>query len=219
MLELAVVAFTTFFITIGPVDVAFVFAALSSSAPPAQRRVMAIRGTGVATLILLPFVFFGESALGWMGISLAALQTAGGILLFLIGVDMVFARNSGGVSATAEETREARGRADISVFPLATPLLAGPGAMGAAILMMSRAGGERLEQAIVLLALLAVLALTLGCLLIANRIQKWLGATGAHVLTRVLGVLLCALAVQFVFDGIAASDLVPGGAPEFEVST
>lgn len=219
MLELAVVAFTTFFITIGPVDVAFVFAALTASAPPAQRRLMAIRGTAVATLILLPFVFFGESALGWMGISLAALQTAGGILLFLIGVDMVFARNSGGVSATAEETQEARGRADISVFPLATPLLAGPGAMGAAILMMSRAGGERLEQAMVLMALLAVLALTLGCLLVANRIQKLLGATGAHVLTRVLGVLLCALAVQFVFDGIAASDLVPGRGPGFEVST
>lgn len=218
MLELAVVAFTTFFITIGPVDVAFVFAALSSSVAPVQRRIMAIRGTAVATLILLPFIFFGESALGWMGISLAALQTAGGILLFLIGVDMVFARNSGGVSATLEETQEAQGRADISVFPLATPLLAGPGAMGASILMMSRAGEERVEQVVVVLALLAVLAMTLGCLLVANRIQKLLGATGSHVLTRVLGVLLCALAVQFVFDGIAASDLVPGHESTLDVS-
>jgi len=210
MLELAIVAFTTFFITIGPVDVAFVFAALTTSVAPAQRRIMAVRATAVAALILLPFLFFGESVLAWMGISLAALQTAGGILLFLIGVDMVFARNSGGVSATEEETREALGRADISVFPLATPLLAGPGAMGAAILMMSRAGGDRLEQGAVLLALLAVLVLTLGCLLVATRIQKLLGATGAHVLTRILGVLLCALAVQFVFDGIAGSELVPG---------
>jgi len=114
MLELAVVAFTTFFITIGPVDVAFVFAALTASAPPAQRRLMAIRGTGIATLILLPFVFFGESALGWMGISLAALQTAGGILLFLIGVDMVFARNSG---VCRQRKRKPRRRGGGRTFP------------------------------------------------------------------------------------------------------
>lgn len=210
MLELAVVAFTTFFITIGPVDVALVYAALTAGADNARRRIMAIRGVLIATLILLPFVFLGESALGWMGISLPALQTAGGLLLFLIGVDMVFARSSGGVSTTHEETREARGRDDISVFPLATPLLAGPGAMGAAVLLMTRAGGDWAAQAVVVAMLLAVLALSLICLLLATRLQRLLGATGSHVLTRILGVLLCALAVQFVFDGILASDLIDG---------
>ena len=208
MVELAVVAFTTFFITIGPVDVAFVFAVLTAGADAQRRRLMALRGVAVATLILLPFVFLGESVLTWMGISLPALQTAGGILLLLIGIDMVFARSSGGVSATKEETREARGRDDISVFPLATPLLAGPGAMGAAVLLMSRAGGDWLAQTVVVAMLLAVMLLALLCLLLATRIQRFLGATGAHVLTRVLGILLCALAVQFVFDGIVGSEIM-----------
>ncbi len=208
MLELAVIAFTTFFITIGPVDVAFMFAVLTAGASARQRRMMALRGTLIATLILLPFALLGEAALSWLGISLPALRTAGGILLLLIGIDMVFARSSGGVSTTEEEAREARGRADISVFPLATPLIAGPGAMGAAILMMTRAGQDWLGQAVVLGTLLLVLVLTLVCLLLAVQIQRFLGTTGSHVLTRVLGVLLCALAVQFVFDGIAESGLM-----------
>lgn len=211
MLELAIIAFTTFFITIGPVDVAFMFAVLTAGVSARQRRMMALRGTLIATLILLPFALLGEVALSWLGISLPALRTAGGILLLLIGIDMVFARSSGGVSTTEEEAREARARADISVFPLATPLLAGPGAMGAAILMMSRAGQDWAAQAVVLGAMLLVLLLALVCLLLAMQIQRFLGATGSHVLTRVLGVLLCALAVQFVFDGIAESGLVGQG--------
>ncbi len=213
MLELGVIAFTTFFITIGPVDVAFMFAVLTAGLSARQRRLVALRGTLIATLILLTFALFGEAVLGWLGISLPALRTAGGILLLLIGIDMVFARSSGGVSTTEEEAREARGRADISVFPLATPLLAGPGAMGAAILMMSRAGGDVAAQAVVLGALLLVLALALGCLLLALQIHRFLGTTGSHVLTRVLGVLLCALAVQFIFDGIAESGLMHGANP------
>lgn len=208
MLELAIIAFTTFFITIGPVDVAVMFAVLTAGVGTRQRRMMALRGTLIATLILLPFALLGEVALTWLGISLPALRTAGGILLLLIGIDMVFARSSGGTSTTEEEAREARGRADISVFPLATPLIAGPGAMGAAILMMSRAGQDWLAQFVVLGAMLLVLLLTLVCLLLAVQIQRLLGTTGAHVLTRVLGVLLCALAVQFVFDGIAESGLM-----------
>lgn len=208
MLELAVVAFTTFFITVGPVDVAFVFAALSSHLTLEQRRRMAVRGTLLAGLILLPILFFGERALTFLGISFPALETAGGILLLLIGIDMVFARSSGGFMTTKEEEQEARGRSDLSVFPLATPLIAGPGAMGAAVLMMGRAGDAWQAQAVVLAALLAVLVLMLVCLLVAVHIQRYLGATGAHVLSRVFGVLLCALAVQFIFDGVAASGLV-----------
>lgn len=208
MLELATIAFATFFITIGPVDVAFVYAALTARLSLRQRRRMAVRGTLLATMILLPILFFGEAALGWLGISFPALQTAGGILLLLIGIDMVFARMSGGVSTTEEETREALGREDISVFPLATPLIAGPGAMGAAVLMAGRAGDDWLAQAVVLAALLVVLGLMLLCLLIALQIQRFLGTTGAHVITRIFGVLLCALAVQFIFDGLADSGLL-----------
>lgn len=211
MLELAILAFTTFFITVGPVDVAFMFAVLTAGVSPRQRCMMALRGVLIATLILLAFALLGEVALTWLGISLPAMRTAGGILLLLIGIDMVFARSSGGVSTTREEAREARARADISVFPLATPLLAGPGAMGAAILMMSRAGQDWMAQAVVLGAMLLVLLLALVCLLLAMQIQRFLGATGSHVLTRVLGVLLCALAVQFIFDGIADSGLLGRG--------
>lgn len=208
MVELGIVALTTFFVTVGPVDVAIVYAVLSRETEPARRRAMAGRGTLVATAILLVFALVGEAVLSLLGISLAALYTAGGILLLLIGVDMVFARSSGGVSATPAETREARNREDLSIFPLATPLLAGPGAMGAAILMMSRAEGEWRAQAVVVGALLAIMLLALVCLRLATRIQEWLGITGAHVLTRVLGVLLCALAIQFIFDGLEKSGLM-----------
>lgn len=211
MLQTAIVTFTTFFATIGPIDVAAIFAALTVNSTPRQRWSMAIKGTLIATGILLAFALAGEALLGYLGISLAALRAAGGILLLLIGIDMVFARSSGGVSITEDESREAQTQADISVFPLATPLIAGPGAMGAAILLMANTGGDWLLQATVLATLLGVLALTFGLLIGAGQINRLLGVTGLHVITRVFGVLLSALAVQFLFDGIAASGLVAGG--------
>jgi multiple antibiotic resistance protein len=210
MLQTAIVTFTTFFATIGPIDVAAIFAALTVNSTPRQRWSMAIKGTLIATGILLAFALAGEALLGYLGISLAALRAAGGILLLLIGIDMVFARSSGGVSITEDESREAQTQADISVFPLATPLIAGPGAMGAAILLMANTGGDWLLQATVLATLLGVLALTFGLLIGAGQINRLLGVTGLHVITRVFGVLLSALAVQFLFDGIAASGLVSG---------
>ena len=206
MLEVAVVAFTTFFVTVGPVDVAIVYAALTSGHSPRQRVRIAFRATFVAGIILLTFALFGQALLGWLGISLPALRAAGGILLLLIAVDMVFARKSGGVSATPSETAEAAERADISIFPLATPLIAGPGAIGAAILLMSGTS-DWLHQVTVLAMLVAVILLTLLCLLLASTIQRIFGITGAQVLTRIMGVLLAALAVQFIFDGIAGSGL------------
>ena len=207
MLETALVAFTTFFATIGPLDVTAMFAAMTPADAAQARRAMAIRGTIIATVILLAFALIGEQLLQRLGISLAALRVAGGILLLLIGIDMVFARDSGGTSATAEEAQEGANKADISVFPLATPLIAGPGAMGAAILLMADAEGDWLMQATVIVAMLAVLLLTLLGLLLANPVQRLFGVTGMHVISRVFGVLLTALAVQFVFDGIAQSGL------------
>ncbi len=203
----AILAFTTFFVTIGPIDVAFVFAALTAKATPLERRSMALRGTLIAGAILLLFALFGHSALDRLGISLAALRTSGGILLLLIAIDMVFARSSGGVSTTEEEEREAATKADIAIFPLATPLIAGPGAMGAVILLMSQAGADYQQRGIVVLMLLLTLALTLLMLLGATQIHRLLGVTALHVIMRVFGVLLAALAVQFIFDGIAQSGL------------
>ena len=205
MLETATVALATFFATIGPLDVAAVYAGLTATETPKRRRQMAIRGSVIAGSILLMFALIGEYILASLGISLAALRTGGGILLLLIGIEMVFARSSGGTSTTEEEAKEALGKQDISVFPLATPLIAGPGAMGAAILLMANAEDDLLLQSIVIGALITILLLTLLLLLIASKIQQFFGITGMHVITRVFGVLLSALAVQFIFDGIAQS--------------
>lgn len=208
MIETAVVAFTTFFATIGPLDVAAVFVAMTPDESPQARRAMVIRGVAIAAVILITFALAGRPLLAALGISLASLRVAGGILLLLIAIDMVFARSSGGTSTTDEEEQEATTRKDISVFPLATPLIAGPGAMGAAILLTADTEGEFMLQAIVLAALLAVLLITFLGLLVANQVVKFFGVTGLHVISRVFGVLLTALAVQFIFDGIDQSGLL-----------
>ncbi len=210
VMETAGVAFATFFATIGPLDVAAMYAALTSGVSKKRRRQMAVRGTLIAGSILLLFALVGDFLLAGLGISLAALRTGGGILLLLIGIDLVFARSSGSTSTTDEEEKEAQSKQDISVFPLATPLIAGPGALGAVILLMANAEGEPALQAAVIASLIAILLVTLAMLILASEIQQFLGVTGMHVVTRIFGVLLSALAVQFIFDGIAASGLLAG---------
>ena len=210
VIETAGVAFATFFATIGPLDVAAMYAALTSAVSRKRRRQMAVRGTLIAGSILLLFALVGDFLLAGLGISLAALRTGGGILLLLIGIDLVFARSSGSTSTTDEEEKEAQSIQDISVFPLATPLIAGPGALGAVILLMANAEGEPVLQAAVIASLIAILLVTLAMLILASEIQQFLGVTGMHVVTRIFGVLLSALAVQFIFDGIAASGLLAG---------
>ena len=202
-----IISFMTFFATIGPLDVAAMFAVLTGNASVKFKRAMAIKGTLIATIVLFVFALFGDVLLNRLGITLAALRTAGGILLLLIGINMVFARNTGGTSTTGEEKAEAINKADIAVFPLATPLIAGPGAMGAAILLMANAQGDTKIQSAVLLGLAAILLATFICLLLATQLQRLLGVTGLQVISRVFGVLLTALAVQFIFDGIAESSL------------
>jgi multiple antibiotic resistance protein len=208
MLETASIAVATFFATIGPLHAAAVFAVLTGKYEPMQRRHCAFRGVLIATVILLVFALMGEAMLRSFGISLPALRTAGGILLLLISVDMVFARPSGATSTTDEEENEAATREDIAVFPLATPLIAGPGAMGATILLMAEAQRDLAHQAIVVAALLSILFVTLICLVLASQLTRILGLTGLQVIGRIFGVLLAALAVQFIFDGILASGLV-----------
>jgi multiple antibiotic resistance protein len=205
--ETAIICLTTFFATIGPFDVAALFAALTAGASPEARRSMAVRGTLTAAVILVIFALVGGPLLKGLGISIPALRTAGGILLLLIAIEMVFARTSGGVSATREEKREAAAKEDIAVFPLATPLIAGPGTLAAVILMMAGAEGKLLLQATVIGSLLVILAFNLIALLVAGYLQNLLGVTGMNVISRVFGILLLALAVQFIFDGILQSGL------------
>jgi multiple antibiotic resistance protein len=201
-------AFTTFFATIGPVDVAALFAVLTAGATASQRRQMAFKGTGIAVLLLLAFAVLGQGILQFLGITLPALRTAGGILLLLLAIDMVFARPQTMTTPTSAEASEARQRPDISVFPLATPLIAGPAAMGAAVLLTAEAEGNLLKKAAVILALIAVMALTLAFLLVAAQLHRVLGVTGENVIARVAGIVLAGLAVQFLFDGVRASGLL-----------
>lgn len=208
MQETAVVALATFFATIGPLDVAAMYAGMTADATPLARRHMALRGTLVAAIILFTFALFGQTILIGFGISLPALRTAGGILLLLIAIDMVFARHSGAVSTTDDEEQEASHKSDVSVFPLATPLIAGPGAMGATILLMADAGHDLLQKVVVAACLGVMLIATLAALLLASQIQRLFGVTGLSVIGRVFGVILAALAVQFVFDGIRESGLL-----------
>lgn len=208
MLEIAGVALATLFTTIGPFDVAAVFAVLTSTATPEDKRSYAVRGILIASAILGVFALTGDILLAGFGISMPALRTAGGVLLLLIGIDLVFARSSGAITTTTEEFDEARLKHDISVFPLATPLIAGPGTMGAVILLMADAQGNFGHQAAVLLALLAMMLFTLLALLTASQIQRFLGVTGIQVIMRISGILLTSLAVQYIFDGIAQSGLL-----------
>lgn len=203
MFETALIALTTFFATIGPLDVAISFAALTPGFTPAERRATAVKGTVIAGVLLAFFVVFGKAVLDLFGISLPALRIAGGILLLLIAVDMVFARTSGGLSTTNEERKEAAKRLDISVFPIATPLIVGPGAISAVVLLMAEARGDAVHAAVVVGALAANLVLTLVLMLIASQVQKVLGLTGVHVISRIVGILIAALAVQFVLLGLA----------------
>jgi multiple antibiotic resistance protein len=207
MIETALRAFTTFFATVSPIDVAALFAAITASATTGQRRRMAIKGTLIATVILLIFIIFGKDILNWIGITLPALRTAGGILLLLLGIDMVLARHSGMATTTVAETAEAEAKADISVFPLATPLIAGPGAMSAAVLLASETEGKPMLLVVVVLAMLIVMVITLALLLIAGQLPRFIGVTAQNVITRVVGVLLSAFAVQFIFDGVSTSGI------------
>ena len=203
------VALATFFATVGVADIPFIFAALTKDDTAAQRFGVAVRGIVIATGILLIFGVLGEGILKLFGITIPALRTAGGILLLLIAIDMVFARHSGATGTTTEEDVEARRREDISVFPLAMPLLAGPGAISAVILLTAGTGYNA-DFFIIMAALLSIMGLAFMTLLLAIPIQRLLGITGLAVVSRVVGILLAALAVQFLFDGIKTSGLLPG---------
>ena len=210
MLETALKSFTTFFATIGPIEAAVLFATLTPKMPRAERRRIALRATVIATMILGFFTLLGGPILRQLGVSIAALQTAGGIVLLLIALDMIFARPGGSIKLTPLEGEEAQTRDDVAVFPLATPLLAGPGAMSAGILLAANAHGEPLGLAIVAGALLAVMAITLALLALAHELNRMMSLTAQRVLIRVFGILLAAIAVQALFNGIRTSGLIPG---------
>jgi len=208
VLDYVLNALTTLFIVIDPIGVAPVFVGLTARGDAAYRTRMAWRGVLLAAAILYAFALGGSPLLAMLGVTLAAFRIAGGLLLFLLAVDMILVRPSGLRSATGEEQREAMDFEDISVFPLAIPLIAGPGALTSLVLLMGRAGGDPVRIAWLLVSLGAVLAFSLLGLLFAVRLTAWLGMTGTNVVARVLGIVLAALAVQYVLDGIEAAGLL-----------
>jgi len=203
MIELFVSAFVTFLVVIDPPGCAPIFAGVTRHATPAHRRAMAIRAVLVASGILLFFALLGEDLLGALGVSLSAFRIAGGIMLFLIAIDMVFEKRTERRENRAEEVAS-REVEDVSVFPMAIPMIAGPGSIASAMLLTARADGLA-ETAAVLGALLATLILTLLCLLAAGPLMRLLGHKMEAMITRLLGVILAALATQFVIDGIERS--------------
>lgn len=204
VLEKFVNMFIVLFVVMDPIGVIPIFGALTRGGGAGYRNRMALKATLLAGAILLVFALIGDRLLGTLGITLPAFKIAGGILLFLIAVDMVFARHSGGRSTTAHEQEEARFKEDISVFPLAFPLIAGPGALTTVLLLVGETRGQSWYFAGMILVLLIVLSITLVCLLAASRLLRLLGETGANVMDRLFGVILAALAVQFVVDGVRA---------------
>ncbi len=203
MSELIINSFVTLLVVVDTLGLAPIFAALTRGYPESRRRATAIRGAVLGSIILLAFALAGDVLLNSLGITLPAFRIAGGLLLFLVALDMIFARPSGMRSRTVREQEEDSYEGDVSVFPLAIPLLAGPGAITTVLLYTG--GRSAPEVAMFVLVLLAVLLITLVSLLLASRVMGLFGETGVNVLARVLGVLLAALAVQFVLDGVEAT--------------
>ena len=204
MIELFVSAFITLFVVIDPPGCAPIYASMTTGANAQQRRSMAIRAVIVAGGILLVFALFGEVLLSALHIELNSFRIAGGIMLFLIALDMVFEKRTERREQRAQKVMETPEIEDVSIFPMAMPMIAGPGSIASVMLLVSQNSG--LDRALTILAaLLAVLLLTLVALLTAGPLMKLLGAKAEAVITRLLGVLLAALAAQFVIDGLRAS--------------
>jgi multiple antibiotic resistance protein len=204
-LETFLISLVALLVILDPIGTAAVFISITPRDTEQRRRAQAIRATIISVVVLVGFAFIGELLLRAMGITLPAFQIAGGLLLFVLSFDMVMQRPSG-LRATETERSEAEASDDdVSVFPLAIPLIAGPGAMTSVVLLRGQAGSNYLEVAAVMAALGAALLIMLICLVAAGTMTRVVGKTGTHVIGRVLGVVLAALSAQLVIDGVRQS--------------
>jgi multiple antibiotic resistance protein len=215
-LDLVVASFSSFFVTIDPIGVVPIFLSLTAHLAPAERRRVALKGTAIAALLLVGFALAGEALLNWLGVGMPAFRIAGGLLLLVIAGEMLFERRNERRAQRADSAAE--GEADaLAVFPLAVPLLAGPAALTAAVLMMSEQASDVAGRTTVLATLLAVMVVAGVLLLVAARVASLLGRGAIDVLTRLLGIILAALAIQFVLDGVfqaldqRLADVLPEG--------
>jgi multiple antibiotic resistance protein len=199
--------FVTLFVIIDPIAVAPIFVALTGGMDPAKRRASALRAALVAASVLTAFGLFGETLLRAAGISLDAFRISGGILLFLIAVEMLFEKRTARRRSSAGE--EDGHDHDPAVFPIAVPLIAGPGAMATMVLLATTEQGDWAYLAAVHGIMLAVVFITFLLCLAGSWLERFIGANGINVLTRLFGILLAALAVQIVLDGLAGYGLSP----------
>ncbi|MFV0432330.1 MAG: MarC family protein [Alphaproteobacteria bacterium] len=197
-------AFALFFATIGPIDLIPTFIALTKGQSDYERRRTAIYAVIIASVVLAVFAFGGSTLLARLGISVAALQVAGGILILLIGLDMVLGSQD---EDLADELKASQSK-DVTVFPLAMPLIAGPGAIAGIIVLMARYPRDSWEQISIMAGLYSVLILTLSLFLMAAPLASLLGKKIMDIVSRLMGILLTALAVQFIFEGIEKSGLL-----------
>lgn len=201
MISFLVKAFLTLFVVIDPIGLAPIFITLVGNRSSTEQARIARQAVLVAGVIVLGFTLGGTFLLGYLGISIEAFQVAAGVLLLKIAVDMVFAQRE---RETEEEEKEAQLREDISVFPLAIPLIAGPGTLASVMILASEANAYPFGLVIILAITATVLLIAYALLCLSRHLSRFLGQTGINVVTRVLGVLLSALAVQYIANGVIA---------------
>ncbi len=203
-LDFFIAAFVTLLVVVDPIGLVPTFLAVTTGLPAQARRSVALRACLIATAILAGSALGGDWLLRTMSVTLPAFRIAGGLLLFSIASEMVFGVRIARQSKAAEDVIEDHVR-NIAAFPLAIPLMAGPGAITATVLLAGRSGGDTMRLGILLAVICAVMAICLLAFTAAARIGKLIGTTGNVVMSRLLGVLLAALAVQFVVDGVRAA--------------
>jgi multiple antibiotic resistance protein len=202
LIDLAINSLVTFFVIIDPLGLIAIFNGLADGLGAADRRRLAFRGTGIGAGVLLLFALGGERLLAALGIALPAFRAAGGAMLFMIAYEMTFQNRQARREATAQPAAREPNVDDLSIFPLAIPLLAGPGAITSALLLSSRYRESPVEEGIVLAAMMFVMLVTLATFLAAERLGRLIGPTLAQIATRLLGILLAAVAVEYIVVGI-----------------
>ncbi|MGQ9367470.1 MarC family protein [Azospirillum sp. ST 5-10] len=203
-METLVSALVVFFVVIDPVGLVPIFLGLTQGFDARRKRMIALRGTAISLAIIVFFAYFGRSVLATLGIDMAAFRIAGGALLFWIAFEMLFERRTDRKERTAGEARTDEEAHDLAVFPLAIPLIAGPGAITSIMLLMDRYGADAAGQAVVLGAAALVIASVTAVLATADAVGRLLGRTVIHTVSRILGIVLAALATQTVVSGITA---------------
>jgi multiple antibiotic resistance protein len=202
LFDLAINSFITFFVIIDPIGLIGIFNGLAVGMDRRDKKRLAVRGVAIGSFVLMLFALGGERILGALGISLPAFRAAGGALLFMLAIEMMFQRRLARRQEAVENVADEPHPEDAGIFPLGIPLIAGPGAITSALLLTSRYKGAMIEQGIVLAAILAVLLITLITFLAADRLGRIIGPTIVAITTRLLGILLAAVAVEYIVVGV-----------------